>query len=133
MASWIGMEARSTSAAAFAGDPITVLPKIEPGADEAVLIAYDSNGAEIQRRQIDTSGEPLDWTGLLDDGSLAPEGNYSFKIESRALGEISGVSQAETYARITEARREGDDTIFVLNSGATVTSSDVSALREAQL
>lgn len=133
MASWIGMEARSTSAAAFAGDPITVLPKIEPGADQVFLIAYGSDGAEVQRRQIDTNGEPIEWSGVLDDGSVASEGNYSFKVESRLIGEITGTSDAETYARITEARRVGADTLFVLNSGDTVTASEVSALREASL
>ncbi len=133
MASWIGMEARSTSAASFAGDPITILPKVETGADQAFLIAYGPDGAEVQRRQIDVDGEALEWTGVLDDGSLAPEGNYSFKVESRQLGEISGTSSAETYTRITEARRTGADTVFVLDSGATVTASEISALREASL
>lgn len=133
MASWIGMEARTTSAAAFSGDPITVLPTIESGADEAFLIAYGADGSEVQRRQIDTTGEALTWTGILDDGSLAVDGNYSFKVESRSVGEITGTSPAETYARITEARRVGEDTVFVLNSGDTVTASEVSALREAEL
>lgn len=133
MASWIGMEARTTSSAAFSGDPITVLPKIEPGADQAVLVAYGSDGTQVQRRQIDVTGEPLEWTGVLDDGSLAPEGNYSFKVESLSIGEITGTSPADTYARITEARRVGNDTVFVLNSGDTVTAEQVSALREAPL
>ena len=133
MASWIGMEARSTSAAAFAGDPITVLPKIEASADQAFLIAYGADGTEVQRRQIDLDGEAIEWSGVLDDGSVAPEGNYSFKIESRQIGETIGTSSAETYARITEARRVGADTLFVLNSGDTVTASEVSALREAGL
>lgn len=133
MASWIGMEARSTSEAAFNGDAITVLPKIESGADDAYLIAYGSNGAEVQRRQISTNGSPVEWDGVLDNGTQLPDGNYSFSVESRSLGEITGISPAESYSRITEARRDGLDTVFVLSSGDTVTSAEVSALREMQL
>ncbi|MFK7761931.1 MAG: flagellar hook capping FlgD N-terminal domain-containing protein [Roseobacter sp.] len=133
MASWIGMEARSTSEAAFNGNPITVLPTIEAGADDAYLVAYASNGAEVQRRQISTNGSPIEWNGILDNGSQLPDGNYSFSVESRSLGETTGISPAESYSRITEARREGLDTVFVLSSGDTVTSAEVSALREVQL
>lgn len=133
MASWIGMEARSTSAAAFEGDPITVLPNIEAGADDAYLIAYGSNGTEVQRRQIPVTGAPVEWDGVLDNGSTLANGSYTFKVESRSLGEVTGISPAESYSRITEARRQGSDTVFVLSSGDTVTSADVSALREVQL
>ena len=133
MASWIGMEARTTSAAALSGEPITLRPTIESGADEAVLVAYGPTGAEVQRRQIPTTGELVEWEGILDSGDLAADGNYTFKVESLSLGEITGISPAQTYARITEARMEGGATVFVLNSGATVTASDVSALREARL
>ena len=131
MAAWIGMEARTTSAAAYDGNPITVLPAVEAGADEAVLIAFNAQGAEVQRRQISTTGEAVDWNGMLDDGTVLPDGNYSFKVESRAFGETIGTSPAETYARITEARRQGNETVFVLTSGVSVTAEQVSALREA--
>ena len=131
MAGWIGMEARTTSAAAFDGTPLTVLPTVEAGADEAVLIAYGPQGNEVDRRQIATTGEPVEWTGVLNDGTTLPSDSYSFKVDSRALGETIGLTSAETYARITEARRQGSDTVFVLNSGDTVTASEVSALREA--
>jgi flagellar basal-body rod modification protein FlgD len=133
MASWIGMEARSFSAAAFSGEPITVRPSIEPGADEAVLVVYGSNGSEVQRRQISATADAVEWDGMLDNGNQAPDGNYSFKVESMALGDIIGTSPAETYARITEARVENGETVFVLDSGAKVSAPDVSALREARL
>ncbi|MEO9651226.1 MAG: flagellar hook capping FlgD N-terminal domain-containing protein [Roseobacter sp.] len=131
MASWIGMEARSIAAASYQGDPITILPTVEAGADEAILIAYNADGTEVERRQITVSSEQIDWDGTLADGSSLPNGNYTFKIESRLLGESIGTTTAETYSRITEARRDGDETIFVLNSGVGVTADSVTALREA--
>jgi flagellar basal-body rod modification protein FlgD len=133
MASWIGMEARTTSAAAFNGDPVTVLPTIEPGADEAVLIAYDATGREVDRRQIAVTGDPVEWSGTLSNGDVLPAGNYSFQVESRSIGTAIGTSTAENYTRITEARREGNSTVFILASGEAVTSAGITALREAGL
>ncbi|WP_299672768.1 flagellar hook capping FlgD N-terminal domain-containing protein [uncultured Roseobacter sp.] len=130
VAGWIGMEARTTSAVPFDGSPLTVTPKTVAGADEAVLIAYNADGNEIDRRQISTSGDPVEWAGRASNGTAFPEGLYSFKVEHRAVGQTLSVTPAETYARITEARREGADTIFVLEGGTTVTADDVSALRE---
>lgn len=129
-ASWIGMEARTMSPAAFDGAPITILPSVEAGADEAVLLAYDASGQEVERRQISTSGGPLEWSGTRADGSVLPNGNYSFKVESLGLGQVIGTSPAETYARITETRRQGNEAVFVLDSGTTVTAAQVTALRE---
>lgn len=131
MASWIGMEARTTGAVGFDGAAISVLPKVEAGADQAFLLTYDENGTEVQRRAIPTTGEPLEWTGVRDDGSILANGNYTFKVESRQLGDIMGTSAAESYARITEARRNGVETVLVLNGGSIVTAEAVTALREA--
>lgn len=131
IASWIGMEARTTAAVAFDGTPITVLPRSEPGADEAILIAYGPDGEEVLREQIPTGTEPFEWRGLADNGSTLPSGNYSFAVESRATGQILNTIPAETYTRITEARRAGAETVFVLSGGSTVLASEVAALREA--
>lgn len=130
MAAWIGMEARTTAAVAFDGTAITIQPKVDATADEAVLIVYDETGAEIQRQQINTDGAAFEWFGIADDGSELPGGRYSFAIESRALGEPIATNPAETYARVTEARRQGSETVLVLAGGATVTADQVSALRE---
>ncbi|WP_282061336.1 flagellar hook capping FlgD N-terminal domain-containing protein [Roseobacter litoralis] len=133
MAAWIGMEARTTAPVAFDGSPITVLPKSEAGADEAYLVAYGPDGSEVQRQAITPGTDPIEWFGLDDNGTALPIGNYSFVVESRAVGQAIGTSPAETYSRITEARREGTDTVFILNGGSPVSAADVSALREASL
>lgn len=130
LAGLIGMEARSTAAVAFDGTPITVLPKVETGADEAILIAYGSDGTEKMREQIATTGQPVQWAGRQTNGTILPTDTYTFKVESRVLGEKTGTSSAQTFDRITETRREGSDTVLVLNSGAAVKLADVSAVRE---
>ena len=130
MASWIGMEARTTAPVAFDGGVITVLPKTEPGADEAILVVYGPDGAEVQRQQIPVGDKPVKWQGLSDLGAPLPDGTYSFAVESTTAGQPLGTMPAETFAPITEARRQGADTVFVLAGGATVTTNQVTALRD---
>jgi flagellar basal-body rod modification protein FlgD len=131
MAGWIGMDARTTAPVQFSNTPLTVLPRSEPGADEAILIAYNSSGSEVQRKQIPTGTDPIEWAGVADDGTPFPAGTYSFAIESRAIGKEIGTSRAETYARITEARREGTETKLILEGGSSVMPDEVSALRDS--
>ncbi len=133
LAGWIGMEARTTVAVSYDGSPITVLPRTEPGADEAVLIAYNADGAEIQREQIPVGTAPYEWQGLSDLGAPLPDGIYRFAVESMAVGQSLGISPAETFAPITEARRQGVETVFVLAGGETVTADQVIALRDPSL
>lgn len=133
MASWIGMEARTTAPVSFNGAPVTVLPSTEPGADEAYLVVYGSDGAEVQRQQIPVGSATFEWQGLSETGTPLPDGTYSFAVESTSVGQPIGTTAAETFAPITEARRQGADTVFVLAGGSTVTTSQVSALRDADL
>ena len=129
-ASWIGMEARTSAPVAFDGTPITVYPMPDSTAEEAILVVKDSNGNEVQRRQIATGTDPVEWDGRGDDGAYLDPGVYGFVVESRTAGQVIGTSNAETYARITEAQRRGSDTIYVLQGGSYVSADQVAALRE---
>lgn len=130
MASWIGMEARTTAPASFGGEPLTVFTSIENGAEEAILISYGQDGSEVQRQQIPTDTSELHWTGIASDGSVLPAGTYSFVVESRIAGQTTSTKNAETYSRITEARSQNGESRFVLKGGSLVTADDVLALRE---
>lgn len=131
-ASWIGMEARTTAPVQFDGTPLTVLPLPESTAEEAVLVVKDADGNEVQRRQIATTNDPIEWDGIGNDGTILDPGVYSFSVESSTAGQLIGTSQAETYARITEAQRQAGDTVYVLQGGSVVTAEDVTALREPE-
>jgi flagellar basal-body rod modification protein FlgD len=129
MAQWIGMDARSTAPVAFDGQPITVTPKPVPGADEAFLTVYDADGLQVQRQRISSNAEPVVWQGLDSNGSPFEPGLYSFKVESSALGNVFSTDPAETYSRVVEARREGDQTLLILDGGNSVSSDAITALR----
>ena len=130
LAGVIGMEARTTSPVQFDGTPITVAPNPVAVADEVFLVAYNSDGEEVQRRSIPVSADPIEWDGLDDSGNPLPSGTYSFGVESRANGELLMLEPAEAYGRVTEARTQGGQSVLILEGGSMVLTSDVSGLRE---
>ena len=130
MASWIGMEALSTAPVQFDGTPVTINPNPIATSDEVVLVVYDADGNEVQRRQLPVAAEPVNWAGVQSDGTPFPPGLYSFEIESRADGELLVADQAETYSRITEARTQDGQTVLILQSGVALLASAVSGIRE---
>lgn len=130
MASWLGKDAKTTAPVNYDGLPITVYTQVDLGADEAFLIVYDADGVEVQRQSISTDTTEFQWIGGSANGSVLPDGVYSFAVESWAVGKPIGTTRAETYDRITEARTIDGSTTFVLSSGAMVTSSEIMGLRE---
>jgi len=132
LSGWIGMEARSTAPVGFDGAPVTILSEPATVADQAMLIVRDGSGAELQRQQIPTQAQPLQWAGVSTDGVPFPPGQYSFSVESFANGQSLGTKAAATYAQVTETRHENGETLVVLSGGATVPASSITALRAAQ-
>lgn len=129
MASWIGMEAKTTAAVEFDGMPIDILPRPDPSAEENFLVVTDTSGTEVQRQQIGSGIEPIKWDGTSPAGSSVPNGVYSFSVESRTAGQITQTTPAENYGRITEARLSGGETVLVLKGGSLVSPGDITALR----
>lgn len=130
VASWIGMEVRTSAPVKFDGSPLTVTTGTRAGADTAELIAYNADGKEVGRQKIGVTDTTVTWNGRGEDGGELPDGLYTFRVEHKAADKSLGVSAAETYSKITEARRNGTSTVFVLEGGALVTTDDISALRQ---
>jgi len=130
LAGWVGMEARAAMPAYFDGAPITVAPNPAAVADEVFLVVRDSTGAEVERRAVPVSADPIEWVGLDDDGSVLPSGTYSFTIESYANDELILSESAEVYARITEAQAQNGEVLLILEGGEAVLSTAVTGLRE---
>mgnify|MGYP001034431070 CR=1 FL=1 len=130
LAGVIGMEARTTSPVQYDGTPITVAPNPAAVADEVFLVAYDSDGNEVQRISLPVSADPVEWDGLDENGDPLPSGTYSFGVESHADGELLILEPAEAYGRVTEARTQGGQSVLILEGGSMVLASDVNGLRE---
>lgn len=130
LAGWVGMEARVLAPAQYEGQPVTVLPKPDTLADKAELVVFDKTGAEVQRITIAVSDDPYQWSGYGPTGVPLPDGQYSFAVDSYAEGSFLNRQPAEIYAPVSEIRIENGATMVVLEGGAEVSTSAVTALRQ---
>lgn len=129
-AGWVGLEARAPVPVAFRGQPITLSPNPAFGADSAQLVVRDGLGREVDRIEVPVSAEPLEWAGVGPNGYPLPQGNYSFELVSLADGDVMGVTPVDVYARVTEVRGTGGQTVIVFDGGASIAASEVTALRQ---
>ncbi|MDE3026975.1 MAG: flagellar hook assembly protein FlgD [Paracoccaceae bacterium] len=131
LAGWVGMEARVAAPTAFTGSPITLTPAPETGADATTLIVTNSAGKEVARTSIPVSSTTYQWIGLDNNGGQLPNGNYTFQLENSAKGTVIGTDPVESYSKIVEAQAGTSGPVLVLDSGAQVASTAVTALRAA--
>lgn len=131
MASWIGMEARTTAPIQFDGTPLTILPEQPVGAETAQLVVYDSSGQEVDRGAIPISSDPVVWAGVASDGQPLTSGLYSFEVEATdSAGNTLATTQAATYAKIVEVQNLGADAQVIFEGGAQASANGVTALRQ---
>jgi flagellar basal-body rod modification protein FlgD len=131
MASWIGMEGRTTALVPFDSDPITVLPTPPVGALEMELVVYNESGTEVNRSSLPVSSDPVVWAGVQQNGQPVDPGLYRFEVEATGGGGTAlPATQAETYARIIEVQNIGNEAVVVFAGGAEATASSITALRE---
>lgn len=128
-AGWIGMEARSTAPTNFDGNPVTISPQPPVGAEEMDLIIYDASQNEVGRIALPVSSEPYVWNGENGYNGTVDPGVYSFVLESRAGGEITDQSSAQSYTQIVEARSENGRSILITASGSSLSPEEITALR----
>jgi len=128
-ASWIGLEARAPVAANFDGAPVTVYPNLPAAADQATLIVRDASGGEVQRTALPVPSDSYVWNGTDNSGAPVPPGYYTFETEAAVAGEPISFETAEVYARITEARLDGETGLLVFADGSTARADAVSGLR----
>jgi flagellar basal-body rod modification protein FlgD len=129
MAGWIGQEARTTAPVVFTGEPVTLSPDPASGASRAVLVATDALGRVVSREDIPVTARQYDWLGGDATGSPLPAGPYTLTLESYSGDTLLRSDPVQSYARITEARVSDAGVILVLDGGAEVAASDVTALR----
>jgi len=131
MAEWVGKEARSTAPVQLDGAPITIFPSPAQNAQEADLVVKDSSGLEVTRFTIPIEEGPVEWAGVTENGFPFPAGQYSFVVESYDGDVLLETTPAAAYAKVVEIQRNATgETFVVFEGGATVSSNEVSAIRE---
>ena len=130
MATWVGREARAAMPGHFDGSPLTISPNPLAIADRVELVVRDAAGLEVSRVAIPKSAEPIEWAGVTADGAPLPPGPYRFEVVSLgADGTALLTAPAEVYGRVIEVRSEGGETRLIMEGGASVAASAVTALR----
>lgn len=129
LAGWVGQEARVAAPVWFDGGAVTLAPKPAAMADGATLVVSDANGTVVAREELPLGDAPYLWLGANAAGDPLPKGQYSLQVESRQGDAVLQTDLAESYARITEARRGADGVILVLQGGIEAKATDVTALR----
>lgn len=129
LAGWVGQEARVAAPVWFDGGAVTVMPKPAAMADAATLVVSDASGAVVAREELPLGTAPYQWLGADAAGNPLPRGQYRLQVESRQGETVLQTDLAETYARITEARRGAEGVLLVLQGGIEAKATDVTALR----
>lgn len=130
LSGWIGMEARATAPAYFDGQPVTLMPEPQTGADKAEIVVYDEAGKEVGRHAIAPTDEPVVWGGMRSDGTPYPAGLYTFRLESFFGTEKLSDAQMDIYAEVVEARNQNGKTVLILEGGTELDAEEVMALRK---
>lgn len=129
LASWLGAEVQAAGPVFFDGSPIALTTTPTPDATAASLIVRDAAGDIIARQPVDGRDAKISWNGRTNAGSAAPEGAYSFTVESVRNGDALPTQQAVGYSRVEEVRLDGDAPVLVLKGGDLVGLDDVLAVR----
>lgn len=130
MANWVGKEARAAAPAYFDGNPITITPKPAAIADRVEVLVRNANGTEVQRLNVPVGTEPVEWAGVDSGGFPFQQGLYSFEVLSIANNEVIAQTPVEIYSKVTEVRSQDGGTVLILEGGAAVDSTEVTALRD---
>ena len=130
LAGWIGQQARAQIDVPFDGStPVTLSPNPATLADRAVLAVRDSSGNLVAREDIPLGASDYAWQGLDAAGATLPAGTYRISLESYRDEELLSTEKVESYARIVEVQGSSSGTTLVLQGGARVSASDITALR----
>ena len=101
-----------------------------PFAESANLVAYDVNGNEVSRQVVPLTAEGELWSGLNSEGTLLPEGLYTFGIEMVQGGEVTETIPLEVYNTVEEIQIVDGETLVVMEGGALAFTSAIVGVRE---
>jgi len=128
-AAWVGRGVRAPMAADFGGTPVTVVPGIDPSADNAELVVRNAAGVEVQRLPLALDTGPVEWAGVDSAGAPFSAGLYSFEVVNKNGPDVLSTSQAEVYATVDEVQAKDGVLTLILDSGVEIPVALVSAVR----
>lgn len=130
LGSWVGRDVRSTAPTLYSGSPVTINTEGAKDAAQANVDVYDDNRTLVASFAIDPQAASGTWDGTLQSGSQAPQGLYEYRLRLTDSQGNSSEAAAESYGRITEAKRGDDGTILVLEGGSEISTDSISGVRQ---
>ncbi|QDY70166.1 flagellar hook capping FlgD N-terminal domain-containing protein [Qingshengfaniella alkalisoli] len=130
MSDWVGMDARLSGLAEFAGGPVELYFDVPTAATKSEIVLTDKDGNDV--RKIDVTGRksPLTWDGLTNTGALADTGAYTaMLVRYGADGNVTGAINVDSYATVSEVRNSGGATEIMTQTGAVISTESIVALR----
>ncbi|WP_298853593.1 flagellar hook capping FlgD N-terminal domain-containing protein [uncultured Ruegeria sp.] len=129
LASWVGMDVRSTLAFHFDGQPVTMFAQADPDADSTKLVVRDSDGTVIDSVSVPTTSIEFVWAGLDSSGNPLTSGNYSAALESYKNDELLSEQSVAAYNRVVEAQVGDDAILLTLQGGQVIPATQITAVR----
>ena len=129
LASWLGASVQAPGPVFFDGSPVALTTTPSPGATQSSLIVRNDTGDIVARQPVSGLGDTIIWNGQTDAGGIAPEGAYSFTVESSKDGDALPTQQAVGFSTVEEVRLGGETPVLVLRGGDVVGLEDVMAVR----
>lgn len=130
LSQWVGMEVQGGNSTMFDGYAVDMHVPEAQDADRRILVIQQEDGSVLTRLDIAAKGESYSWEGQMTGGSIAPVGNYKFRVESYLNGENIASEEAVVYNIVEEARLGAGFADLVLGNGTTLNSNDVIAVRK---
>ncbi len=126
---WLGKEVRREGTASFDGQPVEIDVTVHPTADAARLVVRDDTAEIIFTRQIDPAAETVIWNGTTQGSGTAPNGRYSFEVESYTGGNLFESKPGSVFDLVTEVRLDHSNPVLIFEDGATLQAEDAVAVR----
>ena len=128
LSGWVGMQARAVMPVEFSGAPVTLTLNPDNLADTAELVVKDIHGNEVARQSVPVQDGVFDWAGTDDQGNPLPYGTYELSVESFSANQLTASTPVEVHALIVEARNDNGEPTLLMDSGQTVSASQILGL-----
>lgn len=123
-ASKVGTKVLAPVSAEWSSAPIDIAWKPVEGSQKYRLRVLDSNGAPIDIKDLSGLQAANEWSGHLQDGTLAPAGSYRFEIESLVGTDVINRQVGLVEASIESLQIVGGVTSFVFADGTALPTAD---------
>jgi len=91
----------------------------------------DDRAEIIYSQQIDPDKNSFTWNGTAQNSAAAPNGRYSFEVESYNGGNLVATNAGWVFDSVTEVRLDQGKTVLVFEDGPDLLAEEAAAVRNS--